>query len=501
MATSPTGPQEAVVAAAGHSTASVAQTELHAGAIGLPSVLMQAITHIGPAIGLATSIAFVASLAGVTAPLAYGFAFLIMLTIGGTLTRLATKFPSAGGYFTYTSRTLHPRVGLLTAWFYFLYDPLGGCINMAFFGFILEGLLKARYGFDFPWWVSFLVVASLVTVLLYRGIKISAKALVILGSLEIAILVALALSGLINPGPGGTTLTPFNPVHSLSANGLYLAVMFSILTFSGFELVAPMAEELRNPRRVLPQAIMFSIVIMGVFFLLTSWGVVSGWGTNNISGLASSVQSPILVVSERLWGFGWVFVIFAIFNSAVAVAVACSNASTRVFFAMGRAGALPKWLAVVHPKYKTPINAITLQTIITFVFGLGIGFWIGADQEFYFTGVAITLGLIFIYGAGNIGVIRYYWTKERASINIWLDGIFPVLSTAGLIWVGYNSIVPLPASPVLYAPFVVGFWLIAGLALLWFLARTGREKWFVRASEITYERPMTPEEVAAEGML
>jgi hypothetical protein len=37
--------------------------------------------------------------------------------------------------------------------------------------------------------------------------------------------------------------------------------------------------------------------------------------------------------------------------------------------------------------------------------------------------------------------------------------------------------------------------------LLWFLARTGREKWFVRASEITYERPMTPEEAAAEGML
>ena len=81
-----------------------------------------------------------------------------MLAIGAVLTQLAKLFPSAGGYFTYTSRTLHPRAGLLTAWFYFLYDPLGGCINLAFFGFILQGLLQSRYNFDFPWWATFLIL-------------------------------------------------------------------------------------------------------------------------------------------------------------------------------------------------------------------------------------------------------------------------------------------------------------------------------------------------------
>jgi amino acid transporter len=480
------------------STATVADTELQGGAIGLPAVLMQAITHIGPAIGLATSIAFIVSLAGKTAPLAYGFAFLIVLAIGASLTQLANRFPSAGGYFTYTSRTLHPRAGLLTSWLYFLYDPLGGCINLAFFGFILEGLLKSKYNFEFPWWLTFIITAAIISYLVYRGIKISATVMLILGILEILIFIALAITALISPGSGGTNFAPFNLANA-PANGLYLAVVFSILTFSGFESVAPLAEESRSPRRILPRAIMLSIVIMGIFFLLTSWAIVAGWGTHRIGGLATSAQNPILVVAERVWGIGWVLVMFAIFNSALAVAIACTNASTRVFFAMGRVGVLPKWLARVH--HKVPVNAVTLQTIITFAYGLGIGFWIGADQEFYFTGVAITLGLIFIYGAGNIGVISYYLREARDSFNIWLNAIFPIACTIALIWVGYKSVVPLPAAPVKYAPFVVAGWLVAGLVLMWALSRRGREDWLIKASEIAYERPPTPEEVAAEGRI
>ena len=154
-------------------------------------------------------------------------------------------------------------------------------------------------------------------------------------------------------------------------------------------------------------------------------------------------------------------------------------------------------MAVTH--HKVPVNAVTLQTIITFAFGLGIGFWIGADQEFYFTGTAITLGLIFVYGAGNIGVIRYYLSEARENFNIWLHAIFPIACTLALIWVGYKSIIPLPAAPVKYAPFVVAGWLVAGLALMWSLSRSGREEWLTKATEIAYERPPTPEEEAAEG--
>lgn len=469
-----------------HGAAKIAQTELNAGAMTTSGVIMQSITHMGPAIGLATSLAFVTSFVGVTSPIVYGLALLIVLSICSGLTRLAKNFPSAGGYFTYTSRTLHPRIGLLTAWLYFLYDPLVAAIMSTFFGYILQEFLMAQYGFDFPWWITFLVFTSLVTFALYRGVKFSVRTLMVVGAIEIGVLVALAISGLISPGDGGTNLEPFNPANA-PLNGLYLAVVFSIVTFTGFESVAPLAEESEDPTRTIPRAIIISVLLLGAFVLFTSWGIVVGWGTEDSAALAETAENPVLVVAQDLWGFGWVLAMFAIANSALGTALAASNASTRVFFAMARVGVLPRWLAKVSPTSRTPVNAITFQSIVTLIVGLGVGFWIGPDYTFFVIGLMLTLGLIFVYGAGNIGAMRYYLTEARSRLNVFLDVILPIVSTAALIWVGYKSIVPLPESPLRYAPFIVAGWLALGVLVVLFLALRGREDWAVRASEAAYE--------------
>ena len=80
-------------------------TELRANALGLPAIVMQGVTHIAPAVGMVLTIQFITSLAGVTSPLSYFFAFLIVLLLGASLTQLAKHLPSAGGYYTYVSRT------------------------------------------------------------------------------------------------------------------------------------------------------------------------------------------------------------------------------------------------------------------------------------------------------------------------------------------------------------------------------------------------------------
>src|SRR5262249_19680866 len=121
------------------------EPSLRAGALKLPSVLMQGITHIAPAVGIILTLQLIKSLAGVTAPLAYLIAFVIVLTLGLSLTQLAKHLTSAGGYYTYVSRTVHPRAGFLTAWLYFLYDPTAAAINLAFMGYFVQGTLKAEY--------------------------------------------------------------------------------------------------------------------------------------------------------------------------------------------------------------------------------------------------------------------------------------------------------------------------------------------------------------------
>src|ERR1700681_490599 len=94
----------------------VAETPLSAGAVKLTGAVMQNVTHIAPAIAAFFFTATIVSFAGGHAPLAYLLGFLVVLALGMCLVQLARRFPSAGGYFTYVSRTVGPRAGVLTGW-------------------------------------------------------------------------------------------------------------------------------------------------------------------------------------------------------------------------------------------------------------------------------------------------------------------------------------------------------------------------------------------------
>lgn len=453
-------------------TSDSADKHLRAGALGLTGVLMQAVTHIGPAVGFILSIGFITSLAGVAAPVSFLAAFLITLLLGISLTQLARRLPSAGGYYTYVTQTIGPKTGFLTAWVYFLYDPTVAAINFAWLGGVLEGVLRTQYDVHVQWWVFFLAGTALVTAANYFGVKISAAAMVILGGLEIAVIVGLALTGAIDPGPGGVSLMPFNPGEATSFNALYLGVVFAIFSFTGFESVAPLAEESRDPTRTLPRAIIISILVAGAFYLVSAWGVLVGWGTQDIPSFVAE-ENPVFALAHRLWGGAWVVVLIALVNSVIAVAIAGQNAATRVFYAMGRAGTLPRGLARIHPRHRTPVNALWLQTAITLALGLGGGFILGPQDTLFFFALSITLTLVVVYSAGNLGVFRLYRYTHRDEFRPLLHVVCPLLGTAAVVWVAYKSVNPLPDDPVRYAPLVAGGWLLLGLVITFVLARRG----------------------------
>src|SRR5215470_5101616 len=101
-----------------------AYSGLRRGALRLPAVLMQGIGHTAPATAILLTLPITTTYAGAAAPLAYLLAFLLVLMLGVGLTQLARHLPSAGGYYTYVSRTVHPRAGFLTAWLFCLYSPV-----------------------------------------------------------------------------------------------------------------------------------------------------------------------------------------------------------------------------------------------------------------------------------------------------------------------------------------------------------------------------------------
>jgi amino acid transporter len=439
---------------------------LRANALSFPSVLMQSITHIAPATGLVFVLQFITTMAGLAAPLAYAVAFLIVMATAVCMVQLALHLPSAGGYYTYLSRSLNPKAGFLAAWMFFLYEPPCAGANLAFLSYMLHNIVKIEAGINCPWYMFFLATVLLITVPIYRGIEISATVVIWLTGIEMLIVACLALTSFLHPGDGRIRLQDFGSWHSFSQKGFYLAIVFSISVFTGFESVAPLAEETRDPRRTLPRAVLASTTFLGVFMVVCAMALLTGWGNSQIVGFASSAEAPVILLAKRLWGAAWILVLLAVTNSILAVAIAGTNSATRVFFAMGRARALPAMLDYVHPRFQTPRNAIVLETFLTLAVGLGIGFWIGPDQEYYVMGVAMTLGLMFIYFAGNVGVYFYYRRQRPAEFRFLLHFLLPLLSSISLVWVAYKSAVPLPDPPVRYAPILAAVWLLAGIIVV-----------------------------------
>ena len=211
----------------------VAETDLKKGAIGLTGAIMQNVTHIAPAVAAFLFTPTLVNFAGTQAPLAYLIGFIIVLALGVTLVQLAKRFPSAGGYFTYVSRTVGPRAGFLVGWLFSFYSPIVTGPFLAFLGLILEGELSANFGVTwFHWWMLVIVGAPLIALFGYLGVSISMKVILIVGAFEFIVVFGLGLFGIFNPGAGGFTFATFNggfdPSGLLTGAGFALAVVFTV---------------------------------------------------------------------------------------------------------------------------------------------------------------------------------------------------------------------------------------------------------------------------------
>ena len=231
--------------------------------------------------------------------------------------------------------------------------------------------------------------------------------------------------------------------------------------------------------------------------MLVFWGQVVGWGTDNLTKLPSSSELPALVIAHRVWGSLWVLALIAIFTSALGVSLACQNVASRMWFGMGRAGVLPASFGQVDPVRKTPTMAVTAQFVVSAVLGLPVAWWLKPDKAFILlVGYVLVIAVIFVYLAANLGVVLYYWRVRRSEFNWILHFVFPVGTSAILLYSVYKSFYPWLPHPYNLSPFIAGAWLLLGLAALGVLQSRGGEDWMKKAGQVAGERPETAAEAA-----
>ncbi len=450
-------------------------------ASGWPASSCKTIATIAPAFAIVSTFVFTVGLAGLAAPVAYLLAGAILLPLAVSVNQLARAFPSAGGWYTWIARSLHPRAGFFAGWYMTLWLPIAPVMVFSYVAAtVLNPATRVVFGFDLPILLWAGVGIGLVAYTAYQGIKVSERVLIITGLLELGIMVALAVSGLLSPGPGGFSLAPFDPRQVPSGNGLFLAVVFSIFAYSGWEAVAPLAEESKNPRRNVPLGLLLSVVSMVIFLALTVWGYLVGIGVDQVGAITSAKEFPVFALAQRVWGGAWILAPLAILNSALAATAACFSAATRTWYGMARSGSLPAGLAKVHPRRKTPDNAIHLMVGVQFVGAALNAIW-GPTTVFPTWAMTLTLGLIVMYVLANIGVFRHYYLRTRSEFRPVVHLIFPVISTVAVLIFAWKSVVPLPDPPARYGLFLIVVYTAIGAGILISLKRKGREDWLEKA--------------------
>src|SRR5215475_10013740 len=410
-----------------------AEHQLRPNSLGLPELVFQGITHIAPAANIVFTFPIIALQAGPVMPLSFLLATVVCFFIGNTVSQFSRYMPSSGGYYSFATRGLGSRSGFMATWSYLIYEILGTAGGTGFLGYLVSDMLQKQFHVNIPWWSIAAATTALIWALTHHGIQLSARMTALLGGLELLIMLALAVTFVIHPGPGSSYVAPLKPSSSPHHFGGILAGMvFSILALSGFEAPAPLAQEARRPGKFISQAIMLSLGSIGIFYILTSYASAIGWGTGDMVAFASS-PNPYYALGRSLWGVGWWLVVLAIINSAVGTGLACTNAASRVMYTMGRAGTLPASFGYIHPVHRTPTFAIAFVQISGMAAILLVGFLLSPDTIFGFLGTITTLAVIILYVMANLALTNYMRREQRARFTIWQHLVTPWIATLVLI--------------------------------------------------------------------
>jgi amino acid transporter len=455
-------------------------------AIGLPQVLFQSITHMAPAAAVAFSIIFAVTYAGGATPLAVILALIACLTVAISIGQLARHLPSAGGLYTFSARGLHPSVGFFVAWGFMLAEPLVAPLLYLIFGNVIAVFLNNHFGTPLWLWAPFAAVAGIgVWVLVYRGVKISTQTGVFLGAFEIIVFLALAITLIIAAG-SKNTLSVFSATTG-NAHGwgsVFAGMVYTVLAFIGFEASLPLAEETKDPRRTIPRAVILSCVLIGVFYLICYYAAIVYFGPNVAADPKNGFfffngGDPWDGLAGKVWGPVSILVLLAIINSAFANSSAGANAASRVGFALGRVGILPRALAQVHPRYKTPYIAVHVQGALGIVIAVVLGFALSSPlNAFALLGTIATLIVVLIYMLTNLSNVFFYLGEKRSEFNLIWNLIVPIAGTLifipvliaafGIDFLGLGISPLLP--PANAAPWIVLVWLILGAIVFGYLS-------------------------------
>lgn len=415
------------------------------GHMGTWALVLSVLAFSSPLTSAAGYLAFVIASAGQAAPMAFLVCTVLLAVFTVGYMAMTQRMPRPGAFYAYISRGLGRQVGLGSA-FVALVSYTLILIGVYFFvGTVVSSLVVKFGGPSLDWWIGAISTWAIVGILGYFNVDISAKLLVWVMVLEVALVAVFDLGVLLRGGHEGFSSAPFDLAAFAEGGAVTVSLLFAVLVFIGFEATALYRDEVKDPDRTLPRATYIAVLFIGLFYAFTTWAMVVAFGGQAQSAATDDAAGMFSSAAERYLGGAFQQVVTVLLITAVIAALlSIHNASTRYLFNLSADGAFPRPLSAVHHRFRSPFasslgisGAVLIVLCVYALKGDDPGLLYGQ-----FAGLGST-GVLFLMAVVSLAVIAWFLDKHhREPMWWWKTVLAPALSAlslaAVLIYVLFN---------------------------------------------------------------
>lgn len=359
--------------------------------------------------------AVVGKIAGFSGSMVWA-SFLIAMLVAAltalTYAELGSRLPKSGGVAYFIHEAFRTEwLSMLVGWLMFC-----TClVSMATLSLAFAGYLNA-FAPVIPNWAIVLALFAGLAWVNFRGMQESSAVNIVCTTLEVSGLIIVILVSAAYLWGGTTAVTPVPPAEAVGVSAIFQGAALAFYAFVGFEDVVNVAEEVKNPERNVPRAILIALAIAGCIYILVSWLATRVLTPAELS----ASTAPLLDVVRRAQPqfpeiIFTVIALFAVLNTALLNFVTAS----RLMFGMAREGLLPAWLGKLHPDRRTPYRTFLVILPITILLALS-----GTIQFLAQTTATLILVLFVLVNLSLVTIKR----REPPNPGFRVPWVIPVLA-------------------------------------------------------------------------
>jgi len=354
----------------------------------LVDCISQSVGFMGPVFSAAFLIPLIAGVsasgkgAGIATPLAVLIAAVGTFALGWIVAAYAKRVHAAGSLYDYVSNGLGARAGAFAGWIYYGGTTVLASAIACLVGWYMHDVIftadpavpgVVSSSSPLPMWAWSLVFVAVIFLVQYLGVHISTRAQLTLALASAVVVLAFFVKVIIDAPQAN--LEPFKPSSATDGwTGIMFGVLYGVLIFVGFETAANLGEETAEPKRSIPRAVLLTVLIAAVFYLIAAYAQIVGFGQDlSVITDPAVAAAPLFALGSppAVGGYGSDFILklleVVVLLDILAVGLGAAVASARGVFALARDRRIAGGLAAVSRSRGTPVAAIAFVEVVSLI--------------------------------------------------------------------------------------------------------------------------------------